>query len=265
MIGGNTVLYIIKACNKLVKYIVQNLVRFLGTPFQKLFDRAGDTHTFLNDQAITILKNDGYTNASEFFAEFKQIIVEGNLWADKLWKNAFHHYNPRNKRGLLIWPSGTDQCNIWFNDSLAQWKKGRLSKSMFLLGAAIHIVQDLCQPYHANCKVFDGHQKYEQWVDARKHRFAVNDRGIYGISDKPAGWVIENARYSARCISSVSRSGEDAEKVSATKALLARAQRTTAGFLMFFLEQAQYIGLPNSKLLDDPDFFQKALSSAAAD
>lgn len=262
---GKTAKIMFSAVWRSLKFAIQTLVRFLGTPFQRLFDKAGDTHRFLTEQAICILKNDGYTEAAEFFSKFKDNLVEGNLWADLLWKNAFHHYSPVTEKGLLFFSGGADQCGHWFNAALNQWRKGRVGKSMFMLGAACHIVQDLCQPYHANCRVFGGHQKYEQWADSNKNLFAVNEGGMYGAQNTPADWVVQNANFSFRHIKNISKPGDDPQKIASTETLLAGAQKSSAGFLMFFLQEAQSIGLPATPLLPDPEFFKRVLSPLAAD
>lgn len=215
----------------------QTLVRLLATPFQKLFDRAGGTHKFLTERAVTILRADGFTETASFYEERLETLIRGNYWADKLWMNATHHFNPVNSRGLWIWPGAADQIKHWFSSAVSLWKRGRDEKSMFMLGASLHIVQDCCQPYHANCVVFDGHQKYERWVDIHKSNYVVSEGGLYRVSSEPEGWAVANAEIAHGHLGSVSqRSGDGREK--STRILLPRAMRSSAGFLLFFKEEA---------------------------
>lgn len=214
------------------------ILRMVGTPFQKLVDRPGGTHRFLTQQAVTILDNDGWSDISAFFAANLDTIVHGNYWADSLWKNSTHHYNPRTGRGLWIWPSAKEQCSNWFAWAVRLWQQQDYLKSLFALGACIHIVQDCCQPYHSNCLVLDGHQKYERWVDARKELYAINAGGIYDLAQEPGEWCVSNAEFSHKFLAAVA--GQDCRaRDEATRILLQRAQATTAGFMIFYLRKSQ--------------------------
>ncbi len=225
--------------NRIAKSLrAQTLVRLLGTPFQKLFDKAGDTHRLLTEKAVEILRSDGYTEAATFFGGWLDTIIRGNYWADTLWMNSTHHYNPKTKRGLWIWAGAADQLRNWWGQSVAQWNKGNLDKSMFMLGACLHIVQDCCQPYHSNCLALDGHQKYEKWADKHKEDYVVNSGGLYRVSLKPEGWAVANAQASCGYLGQVA-SREDRLRDSATRVLLPRAMRTSAGFLAFFREETR--------------------------
>jgi phospholipase C len=224
--------------NKIAKTVkAQFFVRFIGTPFQKLIDKSGKTHRFLTEMAVRVLGNDGYEEAAAFMRKGLHKIVKGNYWADSLWMNSTHHYNPRTKRGLWIWPGAADQIKNWFLQATSLWTRD-IEKSLFMLGACLHIVQDCCQPYHSNCLVLRGHQKYEKWVDKNKELFAVEDGGIYRLSETPEGWAIANAEYSMTYIDDVCGPSEEARK-EATALLIPRAIRTTAGFMLFFLEHVR--------------------------
>ncbi len=213
----------------------QTLVRFLGTPFQKLFDKAGGTHRFLTERAVEIARADGFAEAATFCDGWLDTIIRGNYWADLLWMNATHHYNPRTKRGLWIWAGASDQVRNWWSLAMSSWKKGDIERSVFMLGACLHIVQDCCQPYHSNCLVFDGHQKYERWADSHKEEYVVTHGGLYRVSLKPEGWAVANAEMSYGHLASVA-SELDGQRDRATAILLPRAMRTGAGFLVFFRE-----------------------------
>lgn len=224
--------------NSILKRLrAQTLVRVLGIPFQKLFDKPGKTHEFLTEQAIRILEADGFSVAASFYEGWLDTLISGSYWADARWMNATHHYNPKTRRGLWIWPGAADQLRNWYNLAASLWRRGRHERSMLILGACLHVVQDCCQPYHANCMVFDGHQEYERWADAHKEDYAVNDGGLYGVSSRPEGWAVANAELACGYLGPVSSEAEG-ERERSTSVLLPRAMRTTAGFLLFFREEA---------------------------
>lgn len=237
---------------------VQTILRIIGIPFQRLIDKRGDTHRFLTIQGISILGRDGKIDAEKFFNTFSDTLIKGNYWADAFWKNSTHHYNPNTKKGLWIWPGAQEQCRNWFKGALSAWSKGNLLRSVFLMGASLHTVQDACQPYHSNCVMLEGHQKYETWVDRNKERYAVGQEGLYQVSRDPEGWVIANALFSQPFMSDfkvTSTSCYDQH----TRDLLARAQRTTAGFLEFCLKKAIETGSSDPDL-NSPLLLDKLLS-----
>lgn len=211
-------------------------LRLVAMPLQKVIDRCGNTHKFLTREGIRVLRLDGWENAWAFFCQHTDTLVKGNLWADAFWKNAFHHFDPETKQGLWVWPAAPEQCRNWFDQAVSLWRKGNLRRSLFLLGACVHIVQDACQPYHSNCKVVMGHQKYERWADKNKKRLAQVRGGTYGLSSHPEDWVVSNAEFSHSFLHSVLPRSRSEPKEQATAALLSRAAQTTAGFLLFFLE-----------------------------
>lgn len=214
----------------------QTLVRWLGIPFQRFFDVKGGTHKFLTEKAVEILRSDGLLEAATFFGGWLDTIIRGNYWADTLWMNATHHFNPKTKRGLWIWTSAADQIKNWWNQAIAQWNNGDEAKSLFMLGACLHIVQDCCQPFHSNGIAMSGHQKYEKWADAHKESYSVDEGGLYGVSLGAEGWAVANAELSHDYLGDVT-SKQESLLDSATRVLLPRAMRSTAGFMDFFLEE----------------------------
>ncbi len=241
------------------KLRANTLLRWVGMPFQRVFDKIGDTHRFLTAQSIAVLRGDGYEEAARFCETYLKQLIEGTYWADSLWKNATHHYNPRTRRGLLVWPGAPDQLRYWFKAALNHWRKSNVQKAMFTLGACIHIVQDCCQPYHSNCKMLGGHQKFEMWADENKEQFAVSNGGMYGVSETPEGWALENASYSSGLLFAVCNVTPDSsqeqlrQRHRVTGDLLGRAQRTSAGFIMFFLKKAHEARRPDGVAGDSLD------------
>ena len=71
--------------------------------------------------------------------------------------------------------------------SLNEYFHGNIKDSMFYLGAACHLIQDLTVPQHANVHLLNNHKSYENWV-IRTHRhhdeFKIEEGGISGNSLK---------------------------------------------------------------------------------
>ncbi|KJS17200.1 MAG: phospholipase C zinc-binding protein [Peptococcaceae bacterium BRH_c4b] len=197
---------------------------------------ASSTHTFINESGSQILHNDGYSRAAHLFRIFAGQLDGGVVWIDKGLKSTCHHYDPDTGGGMWLWPSAAEKCLEFFNRALALWRDKKHARAMFFLGASAHLVQDVCVPHHASCKVFSGHRDYESWVEKRKDNYRVDRSGIYDIAGSPEEWVAENARQAKDCYDLVSK-GSPEEYHQATQLLLPYAQRTTAGFLLHFYRQ----------------------------
>lgn len=194
------------------------------------------THTFINDQGRQILFNDGHRREAAFFNMFAGQLDYGAVWIDRGLKSTAHYYDPGTGAGMWIWPSAAEKCSEFFTRALSLWQAKKHSRAMFFLGASAHLVQDLCVPHHAACRVFGGHVDFEDWAEKRRGDYRVDSGGIYGISDKPDQWIAENARLAKDCYPLVEdHSPEGYHR--ATKAMLPRAQKTTAGFLLQFFKQ----------------------------
>jgi phospholipase C len=197
------------------------------------FKGASSTHTFINENGRRILNNDGHKKMAQFYQMFASHLDSGVVWIDKGLKSTCHHYDPETKGGMWLWPSAADKCLEFFNKSLKLWQNKKHGRAMFFLGAATHLVQDVCVPHHASCRIFSGHRDYEGWAEKRKENYKVERSGIYNISGSPEGWIAENARMGKSCYDLVN-SGSTEGYHRATELLLPLAQRTTAGFLMYF-------------------------------
>lgn len=214
------------------------IVLAAGTPIQKLVFRKGETHLFLNKQALQVLKKDGKSSHAKTLNNYLEIINRGVLWADRDWKNFAHYFDPLSGIGYGPWPDARLECNDYFDKALVHWRHGNKKKAFFFLGAAAHLVQDLCVPHHARCIAFCGHQEYENWVQEKCYDYAVYSEGEYNVASSPSDWVERNARISRYYFPYVSNISSLTSYRMATGVLLPLAQRTTAGFFSFFLEKA---------------------------
>lgn len=197
---------------------------------------ASSTHSFIINQAIKILENDGYKKAARIFSIFDEQLENGVVWVDKGLKSACHYYDPDTGTGMWLWPSAAKKCAVFFHKSIHLWQRKKHAMAMFFLGAATHLVQDVCVPHHAACKMFNCHLEYENWVVKRKENYKVDSGGIYEISLNPEEWISENARLAKNYFHFVGNSSQ-AGYHKATEVLLPRAQYTTAGFFHNYYNQ----------------------------
>lgn len=196
--------------------------------------RKRNTHRFCNLQAIGMLKKDGFRKEALMLQSHQDSLNQGAIWCDTGFKYISHYYNPHEGVGLWNGPDAPTECQSYFNRALELWRRGYREKSLFYLGAATHIMQDLCVPHHASGLVFSGHQYFEYW--ARKHyeEFALTSGGLYKLIHTAGDWVRENAIISSDYLPIVSQNPNVTAIEKTVEILLKRTQKTTAGFLQFF-------------------------------
>jgi phospholipase C len=196
-------------------------------------------HQFFNRQAVDILRNDGFGNYANIIEFYGEHLDRGVNWADIGWKNITHYFNPDTGKGKLKFANAVDQTVWYFNRAVRHWKEGRPSKAMFYLGAAAHIVQDLCVPQHAANSISPGHRRYEQWVKRRFTEYTVSSGGTYGRLDSPAQFALENAKTAAQFRDKVKLRKTAKSFHRATQVALPMAQLSTAEFFYFFLQYVE--------------------------
>lgn len=205
-------------------------------PFQGLVNRTRVTHAFINRQARLILAADGHGRAAGFMAAWAPLIDRGSDWADGGWRNVTHMYDPRRERGLWEWSAATVVCEQYFDRAVRAWRQGAARRTAFLLGAAAHIVQDLCVPHHAAARLLDGHTVFEDLGARLCQAFPVYHGGDYGIARTPAGWVRANACTALEYLPLATGGAGPEQMAEAIGDLLPLAQRTTAGFIAHFFD-----------------------------
>jgi len=192
------------------------------------------THAFCNYQAIKILYNDNYTKEANLFTFFSEELQAGNNWADKGFKSFYHFYNTETGSGKWRWPNATITCELYFTKAFELWEKGKYNRAMFYLGAATHLVQDMCVPHHARCVLMDGHNIFEAWAKEHRENYCAHNDGMYLKTKSTVEWVHSNASFSLNYFPYVQSSSSEADYHQATSVLLPRAQRSTSGFWLWF-------------------------------
>lgn len=194
-----------------------------------------NTHHFCNQQSIDILKRDGFAKEALLYQSYLGALNAGSTWCDRGFKNISHYYDHAANTGLWCGPDAPSECRHYFKRAITQWQQSRQEKALFYLGAATHILQDLCVPHHAAGLILKGHKFFEDWARSNYHDFTANCDGLYELSCEPGDWVKKNAGFSFTFLPQVVEEHEPSVE-KAAQVLLQRAQRSTAGFLQFFLQ-----------------------------
>ena len=204
-----------------------------ASPLQYFLDPPGVTHIHCLEQAYITLKHDGKEDVATLFNAHHSMLKKGLDWADRGWKNVNHFYSHPDKQGIIRWPGATSECQSYFNKALAIFPSN-LDKGMFFLGAALHLVQDMCVPHHSIGVLFDGHKEFETWATQNWNRFPVKS-GLYLPFSHPAQWIDHNAKISGSLYPLVSVEEECTEDsyYKASEILIPLTISTSAGFLDF--------------------------------
>lgn len=195
-----------------------------------------NVHKFINIKALKILKNDNFMNEYNFFTSYIYYINEGAVWADQDFKSTNHFYNPYKKKGLYGRRSAMELGVDYYSKAIDLWAIGEFNKSLFYLGAALHIIQDMTIPQHANIRLLDSHKQYETFVK-RTYRyvseFQVNT-GAY-LLDSIENYIRFNARIALKTYKRFKHISEDEERYyRVARCGLPLSKRTTAGAMVMF-------------------------------
>lgn len=209
-------------------------------PFKKAVIRTQcQVHKHLNHQAINILNNDGYRKEANFFRSYIVSFNEGAVWADQDFKSSQHFYNPYTHKGMYGRKNARNLGLGYYTKSLRLWKLGEYEKSMFYLGAAIHIIQDMTIPQHANVRLLDNHRQYENFVKRTYqyiHDFKTTKGTVilYDYDD----FITFNSKISLKVYKRFKNIADDEERFyRTTRCTLPLAVRTTAGSMAMFYQK----------------------------
>jgi phospholipase C len=189
-------------------------------------------HVFCNQQALAILHNDGHTALATRIKPFLQVLNNGNHWADGGFRSLHHYYEPRSRKGIMGFSPADKVFASYFDCALNYYSRGKVADSFFYLGAALHLIQDLCVPHHSLAIALCGHRKYENWVARHYTLFAVYEKGCYDYLD-PLAILRGNALQAAEHQEIVDEP-KASVKVEGTRELLGLAQRSSASLLRLF-------------------------------
>ncbi|HWR38674.1 MAG TPA: zinc dependent phospholipase C family protein [Patescibacteria group bacterium] len=203
-----------------------------ASPLQSLLDTPGITHDFINRQALSILRQDGFVRCADFLTLYLPELTAGVFWADDGWKNIHHYFNPVTRKGLWKFNTALNDYAAYLSAANTCSLQHDWRRSIFFLGAAAHLLQDLCVPHHASGRLFSGHKEYESWSSLHHRQYAVSHQGLYHLPIDRL--MIHNAEIAADLLSWVSEHSTTTYDA-ASRIALPLAQRSTAGlFLRFF-------------------------------
>lgn len=195
-----------------------------------------DVHKHINIQALQVLRNDQYTKEYNFFSPYIAHINKGAVWADQDFKSSNHFYNPDKRKGMFGRKTAMDLGVDYYDKALRYYNIGKVSKSFFYLGAALHIIQDMTVPQHANIRLLDNHHQYEAFVK-RTYYYIVDfqiEKGAY-LLDSLSHYIRFNSRVALKIHKRfVSICNDEERYYKITRCTLPLATRTTAGAMVMF-------------------------------
>lgn len=191
------------------------------------------THWFINEAALDILAQAGYTQDVNFISPHFRSLQAGVSWADSGYKNISHFFNPATKKGIFGFASAACDFIHYINKATEKSHTGNMEDSIFYLGAAAHLLQDVCVPHHSTGLLFNGHKEYENWVEHNFINYFITPDSIEDHFKKPFQLFFSNALVSARCIQLVSKK-DLTNYHETTRLLLPLAEYSTAGLLHWF-------------------------------
>lgn len=199
-------------------------------------------HRFINYKAVKLLYKFKYDKEYEFFNHYLEELNGGVVWADQDLKSAGHFYSPTKKRGLFGHTNALSLTEKYYEKAIEYWNKGDKERSVFYLGACVHLIQDMTIPQHVNIKLLNSHRRYENFV-----KLTYNIITEYVSYEEPI--IFDELEYFLRFNSKKALSiYYEAQRIEdeinrfheITQCILPLAQRTTAGCLIKFLRDVNY-------------------------
>ena len=224
------------AIEKSYSYVYKKITRAANPFKKKIIKTECIVHKFINNQSLIILKNDGHMEVYNLMSRYIEEINEGAVWADQDFKSSNHFYNPNTRKGMYGSSNAKRECIAYYKRALMEYFRGDMKTSMFYLGAACHLIQDLTIPQHANIELLNNHRRYENWVIKmyKVHKkFKAYDSGIY--LDSITDFVELNSKNALETYNLYTDiKNEHMRFYKITSNILVMAQRTTAGLMYDF-------------------------------
>ncbi|MFP4698256.1 MAG: zinc dependent phospholipase C family protein [Eubacteriales bacterium] len=234
-----------KVLIKIEKYygVISNYVFRLLNPFKKIImNTEAQVHKFNNEQAVSLLKKHYYNREHQLFKYYLIYINNGSVWADQDFKSSSHFYNPLAMKGLFGQPHSKKMTIGYYKKAIRAWNKNNIEKSMFYLGACVHILQDLTVPHHVVNRLLDSHRKYENFVRSTfdiVREYKTDKRPI--IFNDLNTYIEYNADKALKLYINSNHLEEKRLKYYKwTKVNLPLSHRTTAGCFLMFLNDVGF-------------------------
>jgi phospholipase C len=232
-----------KVLEKSYSLVFKNMLKVMNPIKKKIIKTECIVHKFINNQGVAILKNDGHINAYDLMSSYISEVNAGAVWADQDFKSSNHFYNPHSEKGLYGSSDAQKECMYYYTKALNLYFYGDIRTSMFYLGAACHLVQDMTVPQHVNVKLLDNHRQFEQWIirTYEEHDiFKVYEEGIYLDSVKQ--YINYNSKKAIETFEKYKTvENRSVRFYKITSIILVLAQKTTAGLMLKFYNDIQKI------------------------
>jgi len=216
---------------------LKTFFRALNPLKKKIIKTECQVHKQINQHALIILKNDRYDRQYAFYMKYLEALNEGTVWADQDFKSSNHFYNPyQKKRGLYGRSNAMALTVDYYLKAVLLWKKGKIRESMFFLGAALHLIQDVTIPQHVNVRLLDDHRQFENFVK-RTYQYTHTFRALQGAYVLS---TIENyVKFNSRTALKIYRrfrnvKNDESRYYRIARCTLPLAKRTTAGAMVLF-------------------------------
>ncbi|SFC28967.1 zinc dependent phospholipase C family protein [Clostridium uliginosum] len=232
-----------KVLEKSYSYVFKKVLKTVNPVKKRIMKAECIVHKFINNQSLIVLKNDGHIEAYKLMKSYISDINAGVVWADQDLKSSNHFYNPYTNKGLYGSSDAKKEGISYYTRALNEYFHGNIKDSMFYLGVACHLIQDLTVPQHANVHLLNNHKSYENWV-IRTHRyhdeFKIQEGGIYFNSLKH--YIDFNSKEAINIYRKHSHvQNRQVRFHIITSKVLTMAQATTAGLMFKFYKDIQEI------------------------
>lgn len=212
--------------NKTFKY-ASPMKRIITSPDCKV-------HKYINDEALLILEHSDYKHISDFFKEYYQDLNDGTVWADQDFRSSNHLYNPYTKRGLYGRSNAMDISRIYYAEAIKLYSQDP-HRSVFYLGATLHIIQDMTVPHHASVRLLNKHKKLESYIRSNYKDMTSNAHKLNPhMLGKIAHYIDHNGKEALKIYEEAESLHIDSLHLKITNSILPLAKRTTAGCMVKF-------------------------------
>lgn len=216
------------------------ILLYLINPFKKIIIKTEcEVHKFIIEKGLNILNHNNYIREYNFLNMYINQLKNGATWADQDFKSIGHFYNPQKKRGLYGNTNAFNLAQKYYSKAIEYWNKNDISKSIFFLGAFVHLIQDMTIPQHVNISLLDNHHQYENYV-----KIAYQTVKEFTTLEKPVifedleHYVRFNTKVALKIYKRFKKIKNDNERFyRITRCSLPLAQRTTAGCFLMFLKE----------------------------
>ncbi len=216
----------------------------LGTfsaPIQYLLEYPHDpkylciTHKACNLEALKLIKASGNVETSAILEDNLLQLQEGVKWADLEFKNINHFFDPVTRKGLWRFSPSVYDFSVYLSKACRHANNQDISSSFFYLGAATHLLQDMAVPHHVCGYLFNGHKKFENWVQCHLEEFSCPPNQIKQVK-KPLDLLLHSATIAREFMSLVGESATENQYRYAAQNLLPIAQASSADLFEWFIK-----------------------------